>query len=48
MTFPLQTAVDVRNGDIALLQVGGNRDEQLITRWIIPQGVKKTKGKKHE
>ena len=38
--FPLQTAVDVRNGDIALLQVGGNRDEQLLTH-IIPQGSKK-------
>ena len=43
--LPLQTAVDVRNGDIALLQVGGNRDEQLITRWIIPQGVKGKKAR---
>tara|TARA_B100000900_G_C20505510_1_gene685673 strand:+ start:175 stop:1227 length:1053 start_codon:yes stop_codon:yes gene_type:complete len=43
--LPLQTAVDVRNGDIALLQVGGNRDEQLITRWIIPQGAKGKKAR---
>ena len=43
--LPLQTAVDVRNGDIALLQVGGNRDEQLLTRWIIPQGVKGKKAR---
>jgi hypothetical protein len=37
--------LDLKGQHIALLQVGGNRDEQFITRWVIPEGAKGRKAK---